>query len=638
MYYLTPTEEQKIINDTHYKYNFIISLKYSESLIINGKGMGEYLYTYPTKLNYSLNDTLSFLLIDHNVDIKGFLSSHIRLNPIGNNLKCEQIYKKIKCEVPNSHFKEGGYYNLLYNNSNEGFSAIYELTPFEVILPEKRKIEFVLEEKDNNNLIKIGQNGVIYLVTNYIDLPNIFNKTELEKITFNALFSNVNKNDLMESTCRFMEPKNEKIRIICQLKNNFDLGEHYINLNELNIEYNSNITINIKSNLESIKVKQLNMPISFIYSDKQEINITRTKDNYTLSFKQISYDQKPLYLYQNDMRYIKLDNCNTSNDELICIVQKTKLEEILAYSGEKFYIGQKLDNEGLYIFKSVLDISFNYKLIQNLIKVKVGKLLTPFVSKNEFIAYETNIDNINTLITSDYFDINLNENEIMNCLFKKNDNYNKLLLLCNATKDGQKSLGKINSLYLSAIHILYNFNIEESTNNEIYTISDIGTKISSVFPLQLEFKEEEQETFKLIYETENPEKLKGIKLNKESSSELDCDNKIWYKECTVSMSHFTKNGTYHTYHLNHQGNQEIYYEVSPLKITLIYKHKEELKINVGLIVGIIIAVLFVVGGIIIFVIWYYRKKRKMKFINEIIKKEQELREQPYVSMEKINLD
>ena len=34
------------------------------------------------------------------------------------------------------------------------------------------------------------------------------------------------------------------------------------------------------------------------------------------------------------------------------------------------------------------------------------------------------------------------------------------------------------------------------------------------------------------------------------------ENKIWYKECTVSMSHFTKNGTYHTYHLNHQGNQE----------------------------------------------------------------------------------
>ena len=104
------------------------------------------------------------------------------------------------------------------------------------------------------------------------------------------------------------------------------------------------------------------------------------------------------------------------------------------------------------------------------------------------------------------------------------------------------------------------------------------------------------------------------------------------------MSHFTKNGTYHTYHLNHQGNQEIYYEVSPLKITLIYKHKEELKTNVGLIVGIIIAVLFVIGGIIIFVIWYYRKKRKMKFINEIIKREQELREQPYVAMEKINLD
>ena len=40
----------------------------------------------------------------------------------------------------------------------------------------------------------------------------------------------------------------------------------------------------------------------------------------------------------------------------------------------------------------------------------------------------------------------------MKCLFKKNNNYNKLLLLCNAATDGQKSLGKINTNKLNNIN------------------------------------------------------------------------------------------------------------------------------------------------------------------------------------------
>ena len=76
------------------------------------------------------------------------------------------------------------------------------------------------------------------------------------------------------------------------------------------------------------------------------------------------------------MRYIKLNNCTTSNDELNCFVNITYLKEILVNSEEKYYIGEKFDT-GLYIFKSVLDISFNYQINKEEININTIKLLTP---------------------------------------------------------------------------------------------------------------------------------------------------------------------------------------------------------------------------------------------------------------------
>ena len=113
-------------------------------------------------------------------------------------------------------------------------------------------------------------------------------------------------------------------------------------------------------------------------------------------------------------------------------------------------------------------------------------------------------------------------------------------------------------------------------------------------------------TDKMFFDIDDDEENSpGIKLNVESNYELDCENKVWYKECSVNISHFNKNGTfdYHTYHLNHQGNQTISYEVSPLKINVIFKPKvEESETNVGLIVGIVFGIIFDFLLIIILII------------------------------------
>ena len=53
---------------------------------------------------------------------------------------------------------------------------------------------------------------------------------------------------------------------------------------------------------------------------------------------------------------------------------------------------------------------------------------------------------------------------------------------------------------------------------------------------------------------------------------------------------------------------------------------------------IVFAVIIVVGGITAFLIWHYRRKRRIDHISEIIKGENEMKEQPIVAMDKVELD
>ena len=68
------------------------------------------------------------------------------------------------------------------------FSIVYELTPFKVIFNLKT-IEIAIEDSNNKDLIKIGQNGIIYIITNYNDPENIFIESELEGFNFEVSFT-----------------------------------------------------------------------------------------------------------------------------------------------------------------------------------------------------------------------------------------------------------------------------------------------------------------------------------------------------------------------------------------------------------------------------------------------------------------
>ena len=146
-------------------------------------------------------------------------------------------------------------------------------------------------------------------------------------------------------------------------------------------------------------------------------------------------------------------------------------------------------------------------------------------------------------------------------------------------------------------------------NNEEFSINNTGTKIFSVSPLEMNFKE--KESYILIYETGHPELLNGIKLNQDSSQELKCENKKWYKRCIVDKSHFDKSGYYYTSHTNYLGSKTISYEASPIKVTMPNNDEN----NYGVIIGVSVAGGVIIICVIIFLIWHYKKKKNATNIN-----------------------
>ena len=271
------------------------------------------------------------------------------------------------------------------------------------------------------------------------------------------------------------------------------------------------------------------------------------------------------------------------------------------------------NSDGILTFYSIFDIKISFDNVQKEnIYLNITKLLTSFVDKNQYIIYETNITEM-PRITTNSFIISPNRNDNTNCFFKKNNDQDKLLLLCYAESSGFFSLGTIQENNLNDINIFYNFKIIASQNNEESFVSydKEGTKIFLVYPELLDFSSKE----KLIinYQTDNPDKLIGVRLNYGSSSYLECQNKNGVKECIVPKSHFTKSGDYYTYYENSYGYKSILYEIPKIKVILNGKNSEQTPDDsednlVGIIIGSVIGGLIVVGIIVFFVYRFYRKK------------------------------
>ena len=307
IYSLEKTNSEIKLNNIHIIYNFIIQpIKNSETFNVIYGFKYNLVINYPLILDFTKKDSADIILI-HSTN--QFPYEKIKLNiESDESLKCDNLEFVVKCKVFLSHFKnkQSGYFNLVYKNFMEGYSNFYEINPFKIIIP-KKFIQFTIKVENNNNYIIIGQNGLLCLVTNYNDTENIFNIFEIDSYIFQLNFIDFKDNKIYKSDCNFWKALNENMRIFCKLENNFEIGEHNVYLNKTSFNYKNDYYIYLNSEFKNIKIKQLDTNISLLYSEKQVINIDNDINMYYLSIKQIFYDDKPLYLYKNDMKYLRLN-------------------------------------------------------------------------------------------------------------------------------------------------------------------------------------------------------------------------------------------------------------------------------------------------------------------------------------------
>ena len=607
-YYLGKIDNEITLNNIHYFYNFIIQ-PCENNEKINIKEIGTSIeMVYPESLNLTAEDDLivRYIMKDPSK------AKNLRLNPEGSILNCDDLIGMKKCIVPDDHFTEinPGYYYTHHSNYLGDSSIYYEANPIYVAFPSDfTKIEIGVEDEDNQDIIKLGKNGFLYLVTNYNDNVKLFEK----QIKFTLVFSDSNETEY-QGDCEFWKPKDENVRIFCQMKNDFNLGEQIINFKTISIIqriYN----ISIYCNATNIRVKQLDSSVSFLYNDKQEIDLNKDSPTPYIKLQKKFYDKHSLYLYQNNLRYIKL-NCNENTNEITCDIPKDKLLNILSFDQEKYGISEKINTDGMYKIPSVLDITVKYESTKENINLKIEKLLTPNLAKNEFITYKTNIKKNFPFVFTNTFILETNKNEKMNCLFK-NSTKDNLLLLCEAKNEGKSSLGKISQTTINNVNIFYNFIIEGTENNEEYEISGEGAIITSVDPKEMDFTK--ANWYIITYETIHPENLDSIWLNKDSSSKLVCTDHIWYKECNVTKEHFGKLETnyYYTYHSNKGNKKIISYEVDPIYVILEKQNPpseddDDDESNAGAIAGGIIGGVILLALIILLIWYFYKRKSKLE--------------------------
>ena len=282
------------LDNIHWKYNFIITPNSKEeSFYIESTG-SIFKYVYPDTLDFSNKDAFVIRYIITNPA----LTKNVKLVSGSSNLQCEDLNEMKKCIIPYTHLRRNntGYFFTHYSNSSNIFTEYYTLLPIYVNLPSVVSFDLIIDNSNNKNILYIGQEPVLYLVTNFDDTSsNIFDDS---KFSFNVTFNN-NKNDkIIEGNCDLWKTKDSKIRFICKLKDIFENDEQNIYVDENSFTYN-NYKIIFYTNTNDLKANQFTSNISFLYSDKREINMETSINSYNLRFEKKIYNKQQLELYNN---------------------------------------------------------------------------------------------------------------------------------------------------------------------------------------------------------------------------------------------------------------------------------------------------------------------------------------------------
>ena len=560
--WLKEITKEIIFDDINAKYTFRIQPVKNEEKIYYKGGSGSFIfYMYPEIFDFRNSDSL---IVEYEMRNPNSLTG-ISFNEIASDLSCQTVGIEIKrCTVPKSHFegKETGYYFTKHSNHLNGKSFSYEAPPVKVILDDSTKVTISLKGLYENY---VGKKGTIIIETDFNPDFDIIDTTR--DIYFNVKITNEKSNNYAVYG-GFWRVKGENLYIICNIGENIPSGNYSLNFIELPT-FNYKIYFTTLNQQTTLKFEKYDIDIVDLYSEKQTITIEKNKDIYELKFKILSYNQEAIMFDY----YIFL-NCSEKNDELICYVTKNQLESILIKNETQLAVSYICNSGHSSKFPLIPLINIIYNNVKKIdIHVEITKLIQNITEMNSLIAYETNINGINNVITNENaisldFMNDYNEIKQYNCSFRKYDN-SSLLLLCLINEEGIYHLKTIpEEIIYDDINIKYNFRIQPVSNEEKINCiaSKKGTFIYSFYPEVLDFSNSDM--LFVEYITENPDYLTGITFN-ENEEDLSCQTigkKV--KRCSVPKSHFKgkKTGYYYTKHDNHLNSKSIYYEIPPVKV------------------------------------------------------------------------
>ena len=564
-------DKEIIINNAHYKYNFRIQpceINQTISIIRRSRRRREINLIYPDELDFSKGEPLIIRYITSSPsDI-----SNIKLNINSPDLECKDLNEMKRCNVSLSHFvgEESGYYDTYHKNYQKNLSINYDANKINVKLPKEDIFKIFVNSEENSQTINIGDNYLIYFITNYTDNENIFDESDIEeKTTFETQIADNNYNNY-NVICRLWKPRNEKIRIFCKLNQKLTQNTIKIFSSVLSYKGKKIAIISEMGFVTTIGNYYSNLP--FLYSSAQTLNLGDGKNIYDLTFKIGEYNYKKLILTSEEHEFnnIVLDQCNIEGNNLICKITKEKIIEILIFSGQIFKCQYLEENYGkLLRFDNIFDIVINYNGIRKEnVYIGITNLLTKYSSTKHYFVYETNITSISDIITNKFI-YNYDDTTNVTCFMKKA--FEKpLLLLCQIRYEGTHSLGEIKQeIRLENITIKYNLLIQPVNNNETFTLENekIDT-ILSAYPMVLDYYLDDK--INIIFYTKKYNNIETIKLNNYTYTSISCNNKNNMKSCSIPKNHFyNQNGYYYVYYYsNYNGDYYPFYELSPIQVIL----------------------------------------------------------------------
>ena len=371
--------------------------------------------------------------------------------------------------------------------------------------------------------------------------------------------------------CGFYKASEKNLYAFCKIGTNIPAGKYSIDFSGIpKFNYQGyDIIFDTQSTLK-FEFEKLDKDLIDLYSDKQTINIVEDKDSYELKFKIESYNQEVL-IYGDESIY-----CKQENNELICQIKKNQIEKGLTGNkiiGSVSYLSDEPGYHGRSPLPLVGDIIITDYIAQKIdVFIGITKLIQNIAEGESNIAYETNITNIDNVISYINLDFISEVNGTYNreCVLRKYDS-NPLLFTCFMKFDGKNYLKEIKEeKQFKDAHVKYNFRIQPVNNEEKIEFSKKGkgSWIIWLYPKILDFTK--KDTLYVDYASEAENSLIGMTFN-EDKGDLSCEikpNRIL--RCTVTKSHFDgkKSGYYFTKHTNHKNGKSSFYESSPIKVIL----------------------------------------------------------------------